>query len=144
MLTIVRGLPGSGKTTFAMEHVRIVEDNTEDQIVHLEADMFWMVDGEYRFDRSKARFAHEWCQNMVAYYLQRGIHVVVSNTFTRINEILPYIMIANDYGVPYEIIECTGNYGSVHNVPEDVLEAMKERWEDLPFMLYTRQWVETV
>ena len=29
---------------------------------HIEADMFFMKDGEYKFDPTKLKQAHEWCR----------------------------------------------------------------------------------
>lgn len=47
-LTLIRGLPGAGKSTLASELVSR-EPNTK----HFEADMFFVEDGMYRFDKSK-------------------------------------------------------------------------------------------
>ena len=53
VLFIVRGLPGSGKTTLAKSLGS----------VHFEADMYFMEGNEYKFDITKIKKAHEWCQN---------------------------------------------------------------------------------
>jgi len=42
-LILVRGLPGSGKSTFAKSLGG----------VHIETDMFFIQDGEYKFDGAK-------------------------------------------------------------------------------------------
>jgi predicted kinase len=42
-LTIVRGLPGSGKSTYAKSL----------NVFHIEADMFCMKDGKYEFDAER-------------------------------------------------------------------------------------------
>ncbi len=44
-LFLLRGLPGSGKSTLA----KSLSDS------HIEADMFFMKDGEYKFDGSKIK-----------------------------------------------------------------------------------------
>ena len=54
-LFLVRGISGSGKTTFAKELGG----------VHFETDNYFMVDGEYKFDGTKLKEAHQWCQNEV-------------------------------------------------------------------------------
>jgi adenylylsulfate kinase-like enzyme len=51
-LVLIRGLPGTGKSTRAKK----MRDH-----LHLEADMFLMVDGVYVYDQSKVRAAHEQC-----------------------------------------------------------------------------------
>jgi len=53
-LLLIRGLPGSGKTTMAKEYEK-------SGYVHCEADQYFEVDGEYRFEGSKLRAAHDDC-----------------------------------------------------------------------------------
>lgn len=118
-LIIIRGLPGSGKSTLAQKFVRL-------GFVHYETDMFFLDDhGEYRFDRNRLSEAHAWCQKAVQLALDEGEDVVVSNTFTRIWEMQPYLdMIANR-----TILTVEGNYQNLHGVPAAAIEMMKSRWE---------------
>lgn len=123
-LYIVRGLPGSGKSTLAVE---LIANGTA--TAHYEADMYFMYpDGEYVFDPSRIKRAHEWCLLSTLESLQEGEDVIVSNTFTTLKEIRPYFDMARDVGADVEIITCTGEYGSVHGVPEATLEKMKRRF----------------
>jgi len=118
-LYIVRGLPGSGKSTYAKSL----------GIDHFEADMYFMYpDGEYVFDASRIKRAHEWCLMSATESLQDAMDVVVANTFTTLKEIRPYVEMAERVGADVEIITCTGNYGSVHGVPEETLEKMRQRF----------------
>lgn len=126
-LIIIRGLPGSGKSTKAKEIVCC--DDTE-TTKHYEADMFHIINGEYCFNVKNIKDAHKWCQASTAYWLNRGCTVVVSNTFTTIKEMEPYFEMAKQYGAYIEVIEMKENYGNVHNVPEDVLQKMADRWEE--------------
>lgn len=123
-LILIRGLPGSGKSTLA-KRIAIMMG-----CQHVEADMYHIdKSGVYRFNPSKVREAHEWCQRMASDCLANGHDVIVSNTFTRLWEIEPYLRMEHD---KVTVIRCEGNYGNVHNVPEDVLCDMRERWEDYP------------
>ena len=54
-LYLLRGIPGAGKSTLAKQ----LGDS------HFETDGFFMVDGEYKFDPTKLREAHQWCQSQV-------------------------------------------------------------------------------
>jgi predicted kinase len=127
-LTIVRGLPGSGKSTLA-KHLA----SSKIDVVHIETDQFWMVDGEYKFDMTRLREAHAWCQTRVREYLERDYHVVVSNTFTTQREMEPYFEMAKELGIRPQVILCQGQFGNIHNVPLDTLAKMAERFEyDLP------------
>jgi len=58
-LLLLRGLPGSGKSTLA----KLLGGE------HIEADMYFMKDGEYHFDGSKLKIAHEWCRNQASYLI---------------------------------------------------------------------------
>lgn len=126
-LYIVRGLPGSGKSTFAKTLGG----------THFETDNFFMVDGEYKFDGTKIKEAHNWCQNGVnsAMILNNtaGLNetIVVSNTFTQEWEMKPYFEMAETYGYRVFSIIVENRHGGVnqHNVPEEVLNSMKNRFE---------------
>lgn len=92
-LTLIRGLPGSGKTTYAKCLLYV---NGRQNTLHIEADQ-WFEDagGAYRFDASQLPKAHKWCQTHAEMSLKAGFNVIVSNTFTQIWEMQPYIDMAN-------------------------------------------------
>lgn len=125
-LTIVRGLPGSGKSTYAR--------STFD--MHVEADFFFQNinnSGDYNFKASLLPVAHQKCYADTVFLLNQGYDVIVANTFTTVWEMEKYFKITELIDdVVIEIVEMTGNYGSIHNVPKEVLVKMKERWEDVP------------
>lgn len=114
MLYLIRGIPGSGKTTYAKQL----------GIFHVEADMFHMKDGEYRWDPKRVKQAHDWCYRTVAAALDKGMDVVVSNTFTKVWELEKYLEFDP------VVYVCSGEYQNIHNVPEEVVQRMKDRWED--------------
>jgi len=116
-IVLIRGVPGSGKTTIAKTKY------AEHQLV--EADMFFERGGEYQYDRDKIKDAHKWCQDIALRWLNMGYDVVVANTFTRVWEMQPYL----DMGYPVKVVEATGNYDNVHGVPSEIVERMRERFE---------------
>lgn len=118
-IVLIRGLPGSGKTTKAtvMNGYR-----------HLEADQFLEVNGEYVYDASKIRLAHDWCVSTAKECLEQGLNVVVSNTFVRLWEMKRYI----DLGFPFRIIEMKEKYQNIHGVPQEKINLMAKSWEELP------------
>ena len=122
-LILVRGLPGSGKSTLAKQIAKSMEN-----CYHMETDKFWAEDYS-DFDLSKLKQAHQWCQAHTFDYLHDGFSVVVSNTFTQRWEMQPYFDMAIEFGINPQIITCYGNFGSVHNVPEDAIIKMKNRFE---------------
>ena len=131
VLYIVRGLPGSGKTTRATQ---IVNEIGCDMFA---ADDHFMIDGEYRFDPSKLPAAHAECQAWARSSLMRGASVVVHNTFTQGWEATPYVRMAEAAGAIIEVIDIFdgGCYDvtlaerNVHGVPLAAITAMRNRWD---------------
>lgn len=119
-LVLIRGIPGSGKSTMAKTEYA--------DHVHYEADQYFIRDGVYRFNPKKLKEAHERCRELTLKSLQNGDKVVVSNTFTRVWEMQPYL----DMGFPVKVVTATGNYENVHNVPKEAVERMKLRFEKYP------------
>ncbi len=122
-LILLRGLPGSGKSTFA---------KTFKTVEHYEADMFFMRGNGYEFDATKLKAAHEWCQDMVFMSMKRNEPtIVVSNTFTQEWEMEAYYKLAEQYGYQVHSIIVENRHEGVnkHGVPADKLEQMKQRFE---------------
>lgn len=121
-LILIRGLPGSGKSTTAKSF--------SDDFVHLETDMFWYdINRNYNFDISRIKEAHEWCQRVTREYLELGNDVVVSNTFTTKKELKPYFDLAKCFNIVPQVILCQNQFQNVHNVPQEALDRMKARFE---------------
>ena len=127
-LFLLRGLPGSGKSTLAKSLDGI----------HIEADQFFMVEGEYKFDASKIKDAHKFCQDTVETYMKDSLvnkqfyrEIAVANTFTQEWEMEPYFTLAKEYGYTVFTIVVENRHGGVnqHGVPEDKVQMMKDRFE---------------
>ena len=126
-LVYVRGLPGSGKSTFSKK----IADNLGHS--HVEADQFFTDEsGKYNFDRAKLPDAHWSCMIDTIRNLAAGKSVVVANTGTTREEIFQYREIANKCISNFVVVKMTGDYGSVHGVPTVTIDRMKMRWEDWP------------
>ena len=127
-LFLLRGLPGAGKSTLAKSIGGM----------HVEADMFFMEPSlkfrtvhTYKFDPSKLKEAHAWCQKSVEVCMLSELRVVVSNTFTQEWEMKPYYDLAEKHGYRVYSLIVENRHGGVneHNVPQEVLEKMKNRFE---------------
>lgn len=119
-LILIRGLPGSGKSTLAKVFSKIGFD-------HVEADQ-WMYNeyGVYQFQRNKLEFCHDQCLLYTKLIVHTSLKcAVVSNTFSRLWEMQPYL----DLDVPTQVIECQGKYQSIHDVPPQVIISMRNNWE---------------
>jgi predicted kinase len=126
-LILLRGLPGAGKSTVAK-----VLSNFHTG--HFEADMYFIDEhGNYNFDASKLRDAHEWCKRQVEsvmgpYGLDR---IFVTNTFTQEWEMKDYYELAHKYTYRIHslIIENRHEGKSVHDVPDATMGNMLNRFE---------------
>ena len=127
MLYLLRGVPGSGKSTVAQNIGG----------THFETDKYFMVDGEYKFDPTKLKQYHQMCQDEVnlAMIQNHTAHfndvIVVSNTFTQEWEMKPYFDLAKTYGYQVFSLIVENRHGGLnqHGVPEDKVQIMKDRFE---------------
>ncbi len=131
-LYIVRGLPGSGKSTLGAQIA------AKKQCAHVEVDMF-MSDshGNYRFNKNKLKAAHRWCKRSAVDALKYQGAVVVSNTSATLRTLLPYFMIAYMYqamiiikepNTPWRwnVTECERR--NKHNLKLDTIRKYKAQW----------------
>lgn len=123
-LVLIRGLPGSGKTTMARVLALVGYE-------HHEADQYFERNGDYRFDAAELPNAHAWCLERTKDSMARGARCVVANTFTRRWEMQPYMDAAKAAGVPVRVIEARGAWKSCHGVPAGAIERMRARWESV-------------
>lgn len=124
MLYLIRGLPASGKSTYAR---KLCELNNIQH--HYEADMFFEDERYgYRFDRSKISDAHQWCQKKTKRAIDAGEDVVVANTFVVEWELEPYVMMAEKAGVDVIVVTVYGRGDNTHNVPPATIERMTKRF----------------
>jgi len=131
-LVLVRGLPGSGKSSLAAS----LSDH------NVAADDYFMEDGVYNFDPTKLRDAHAWCfEMMVADFTESGAKtVVVHNTFTQRWEFQDYIEFARRENIRLTVVSLFDNGLSdeelfdrcTHDVPFKTIVAMRGR--------YTHDW----
>ncbi len=130
-LYIVRGLPGSGKSTFA-------EALVGSEFLVCEADKYFMFNGEYKFDATKLKEAHESCRTLVETYMKDSLlndqfyrEIAVSNTFTQEWEMQAYLDLAKQYGYMVFTVIVENRHGGVnqHGVPDEVLTKMRDRFE---------------
>lgn len=124
-LYLIRGVCGAGKTTLAKD---LVDRGFADR--WLEADQYFMQGDEYVFEADKLLDAHNWCRIAAKHTLIQGRSVVVSNTSTTEREVVVYQRIAEDYDANFVslIVENRNNTKNVHNVPEEKIQQMKERF----------------
>ena len=128
-LILLRGLPGSGKTTLAKI---ILQLRSTDEPEILSADDFFEdKEGDYNFDPTKLKEAHNYCQFRCSERMrQQKAKIVVANTFTQEWEMDEYFKMAERYNYRVHTVIVENRHGNknVHGVPEDKLQQMKNRF----------------
>ena len=139
MLIIVRGLPGSGKTTMAGRLMTKLEEGTGEfgTADMFCADDYFIKDGVYQYDAARLREAHTLCELRVLQNMIHDVSVVVHNTFTREWEMSPYLQAAEVLGQDAGVfslfdsgmtdLELANN--NSHGVGVDTISKMRDRWE---------------
>lgn len=102
-ITLMRGIPGSGKSTIAR---RI----TELDIDIMSTDDYWYLPGppnrgEYKFDIREIEAAHIWNQDRVNRRISHGAGpCIVDNTNITTHAVAPYFDMAVKYGCTISIL----------------------------------------
>ena len=129
LIKIMRGVPGSGKSTYTA-------DNFPKAVV-CSADHFFMDGDKYEFDASKLPLAHGASLRKFAELVRAAVshpedlEVVVDNTCISAAEIAPYMALGQAYGHDVEIPTfyvnpSTAAARNVHGVPEAAVRRMSD------------------
>lgn len=137
---ILRGIPGIGKTTLALELMERIKSEGK-RCVIASADDSHIVDGVYKYDPSKQGQAHAECMASFLVAMDEGVDVViVDNTNTRLWEFQHYIIAAEMTGYTVEIIERRADTiaqvsaaaaRNKHGVPLSIIAQMAVQFENL-------------
>ncbi|OQR98302.1 hypothetical protein ACHHYP_08743 [Achlya hypogyna] len=137
-VVIMRGLPGSGKSTLS-RHVLAMAAARGVTTAHCSADMLFETPSGYYHERSKLTEAHDMCKATFAAALAAGTAVVVvDNTHSMLWEYEGYIADATAAGYNVTVLEvpcadaCMAQrmlFRNSHGVGADVSLRMFQRWE---------------
>ena len=126
-VVILSGIPGSGKSTLAKELAGAVVCSADD---------WFCRSGEYQFDVNELGNAHGACLRRFMTALSEGFeNIVVDNTNTTAEEVIPYYAIAASYGCDIELVTVTCDPSiaaarNLHGVPERGVFSMAQRLAD--------------
>ncbi len=123
-LILVRGIPGSGKSTFAQRAFP--------GTLLLENDMFHIHQGRYEWDGKKMPEAISWCMHTAEAALKHGMDVVVCNTFTKRRFVEVYQSIAQECGAGFIVYRCTGHFQNQHRLSASMVANFERAMEDWP------------
>ena len=146
-LILLRGLQGSGKSTFANFLKESTQEKFDTKIYHFEADQYFRKpDGNYVFRPEELPKAHAYCQTATRQALTDGntdslyneVIVIVSNTFSQMWEMKPYIEMAKEQGARLTILTVETTLSdeelaarNANHCPADAITRVRNRWECL-------------
>ena len=125
---ILRGISGSGKSTYIATHYPIATIAS--------ADKYFMRDDVYTFDPKQLGNAHSWCFRQFEAALQRSDEtVIVDNTNTKLWEFKGYLDLTAQYGYEVKVIRLTVDpkiaaARNLHGVPTEKVQQMQDRFQD--------------
>lgn len=132
-VVILRGLPGSGKSTWA--NAKIAAPGA---VTICSADHHFETPQGYKFVPQELAAAHQLCMMKfeTALFVHAGENapfglVIVDNTNVTNRDMRYYVDRARHFGFQTEIITFNGGFQSVHNVPESSMARMRSRWEEV-------------
>lgn len=120
-LVLIRGLPGSGKTTLAKKEY---PDHTL-----VEADIWRMTKNGYAYDADDNKRAHDWCFLEAERQLRLGRDIVVTGIYVTRIGVMGYKTLAAKYNAAFVVREVKGKHKSEHGVPKSEMERMKRMWD---------------
>lgn len=117
-LQIIRGLPGSGKTTLALKRYP--------HLLRLETDMFFYSKGAYRFTLLRNELAVDWFMKEIDILCMGNVDFVATGVFAAHTERLQEtIARALKYKYNVYIKTLTTQFKGIHAVPKEHFDAMK-------------------
>jgi NEDD4-binding protein 2 len=138
MLIVMRGVPGSGKSTRA-KSLKATYESLGHPVCIFSTDDFFVKNGVYTFVMPALGHAHAWNLNRALMAMIEGSPVViVDNTNTTGWEPKPYVKAGLRLGYEVQIIEPETPWAfiaeecakrTVHGVPVETIRAMLARWE---------------
>ncbi len=131
---IMRGIPGSGKTTEAARWAKLLPGS-----VTVGTDIYMFAGGR-PFDHTQLERCHEQCKtDYMAALEAKAPLVIVDNTNTKFSDIVFYVNMAEQHGYEFTILQLHEDpkvafERGTHQVPMETLELMATRiWtERLP------------
>ncbi|MDI1356381.1 MAG: AAA family ATPase [bacterium] len=127
-LIILRGLPGSGKSTLS----GILAENDNWPVFSIDDYFTDSITGSYAFRYRDNHLAYQWCENETEKAMVKKTEkIFIDNAFTLEWELEPYFALAkkHDYAIFVVTVENRHQGTNSHEVSEDQLKKMAEKYK---------------
>lgn len=127
-LILLRGLPGSGKSSLA----QVLSENNTYPIFSVDDFFTDEITGEYVFNFSNNHLAYKQCEDLTRDAMTQSISkVFVHNTFTIDWELEPYFKLASEfkYSLFVVTVENYHKQKNTHGVSDEQLQKMAEKYK---------------
>jgi hypothetical protein len=109
IVTILRALPGTGKTRWALERAIEAAHRKQSPPIIYSADDYFTRSGRYEFDPRDIGIAHAECFRQYIDHLMWKLtlssrHAIIDNTNLSTWEISPYVLAANAFKADVRIV----------------------------------------
>ncbi len=131
-LILLRGLPGSGKTTLAA----LLSEKGRYPVFSIDTYFTDSKTGVYNFEFEKNHLAYKKCEEQTKEALRQGAEkVFVDNTFTLEWELEPYFKLASEFNSQIHIVTVENRHGNanIHNVSQEQIEKMAAKYKVVLF-----------
>lgn len=131
-LILLRGLPGSGKTTLA----KLLSEEGKYPVHSIDSYFTDVQTGDYNFEFDKNHLAYKQCEEQTEQSIKQGFEkIFIDNTFTLEWEMEPYFKLASKYTYSIFVLTVENRHGgkNTHHISEEQIQKMAAKYK---VMLY--------